>query len=216
MLVESIQNIYFEFLNVSSADLRVIISSFDMEYSEHQSLVRTVSADDDFILASRSPAPSRISNKKEQTINNELVTESKDALRVNIVESDNDDIDSDNRNQSIECDLWSPMSTDIVSLISPESDEGNEPITNNGYTELKDDQPVDDLRRTVGSFDSEEVEEEREGPPPADEREPDAESFPATFARRTVGQRPRKSRFWKKRFLALKNRGRQVTAEWVR
>lgn len=215
MLVESIQNIYFEFLNVSSADLRVIISSFDMEYSEHQSLIRTVSADEDFIFASRSPHTSRSSDKKGETSKKELATSSlKDELRVSIMKSDNDDIDSDNRYQSIECDLWSPMSTEMASLISPEGNEGNEPLTNNGYAELKDEQSVDDLRRTIGSFDGEEGNDEREGPPADErEREPDAESFPATFARRTVGRRPRKSRFWKRRLLALKNRGRQVTAE---
>ena len=207
MLVESIQKIYFELLNVSSADLKVIISSFDMEYAEPQTLARAVSNDE--VVASRLPR----SIKQNQLIFQEHDI-SKDPMRVNIVESDNDDIDSDHRNQSIECDLWSPTSEDMMSLVSPRSEEENEPVTtNNGYAELKDEQPFDDLRRTVGSFDEREEEEEREGPPPLEEREPNQESFPATFARRVVGQRPRKSRFWKKRFLALKNRGRQVTAE---
>ena len=58
------------------------------------------------------------------------------------------------------------------------------------------------------------VEDEREATPTSDEREPEqTQTFPATFTRRFVAQRPRKSRFWKKRFLALKKRGRQVTAE---
>ncbi len=206
MLVESIQKIYFELLNVSSADLKVIISSFDMEYAEPQILARAVSNDE--VATSRPPR----SMKQNQHIFQEHDI-SKDPLRVNIVESDNDDIDSDHRNQSIECDLWSPTSEDMMSLVSPRSEEENEPVTNNGYAELKDDQPIDDLRRTVGSFDEREEEEQREGPPPPEEREPNQESFPATFARRVIGQRPRKSRFWKKRFLALKNRGRQVTAE---
>ena len=40
MLIESIQSIYFELLNLSSAALKVIIDSFDMEYSGTRSLTR--------------------------------------------------------------------------------------------------------------------------------------------------------------------------------
>ena len=213
MLIESIQKIYFELLNVSSADLRIIIELFDMEYSEPQSLTRTVSNDEDKIAA-RSLPPFRPIDQKDLKIYKEYVPQTRDTLHVNIVQSDKDDIDSDNRNQSIECDLRSPTTNDMMSLVSPHSEEENAAATNNGYTELKDDQHVDDLRRTIGSFDEGDVEDERDAPPSSDEREPDhTESFPATFARRVVAQRSRRSRFWKKRFNALKNRGRQVTAE---
>ena len=201
MLIESFQSIYFELLNLSTADLKVIIDSFDMEYSETRSLTRTVSNDEEA--------------QNEPTTFQEHLAQTKDTVRVNVVESENDDIDSGNMNQSIECDLWSPTTNDMASLVSPQNEEENQPILNeNGYAELKDDEPFDDLRRMVGSFDSANVEEEREGPATSEEPELDHRaSFPATFARRVVGRRSKKSRFWKKRFLALKNRGQQVTAE---
>ena len=201
MLIESFQSIYFELLNLSTADLKVIIDSFDMEYSETRSLTRTVSNDEEA--------------QNEPPTFQEHLAQTKDTVRVNVVESENDDIDSGNMNQSIECDLWSPTTNDMASLVSPQNEEENQPILNeNGYAELKDDEPFDDLRRTVGSFDSANVEEEREGPATSEEPELDHRaSLPATFARRVVGRRSKKSRFWKKRFLALKNRGQQVTAE---
>ena len=212
MFIESIQNIYLELLNVSSANLNAIVNSFEMEFPEAKNLKRTVSNDED-VAASRSTPPFYSSYEKERNITQDRVARPRDSLRVNILQSDNDDIDSDNRNQSIECDLWSPTTNDMMSLRSQSEDENRSP-TNNGYSELRDDQPVDDLRRTIGSFDREEADDEREEPPSSDDRERDNRGFfPATFARRVVAQRPRKSRFWKKRFLALKNRGRQVTAE---
>lgn len=211
--IESIQNVYFEFLDISVVDLREIVNSFEMEYSQPLNLTRAVSNDQD-VAASRSLPPFRSSFQKERNITENHVARARDTLRVNIMQCDNNDIDDDNVNQSIECDLWSPTTNDMMSLVSPQSEEENRTVRNDGYFELEEDDFVDDLRRTVGSFDDTNVEDEREEPPSFDEDERDhAGSFPATFARRFVAQRSRKSRFWKKRFLALKNRGRQVTAE---
>ena len=211
--LESIQNVYYGFLDISAVDLREIVNSFEMQYSQPNFLTRTVS-DDQHVAASRSLPPFRSSYQKERTVTENHATRTNDTLRVNIMECDTKDIDNDNVNQSIECDLWSPTTNDMMSLVSPESEEENKAIGKDGYFELEEDDFVDDLRRTVGSFDDTDVDDEREEPPSFDEDEGDhATSFPATFARRFVAQRSRKSRFWKKRFSALKNRGRQVTAE---
>jgi hypothetical protein len=206
-LIEDIRDVYYELLSVSTVDLRAIVNSFEMEFSAPQNLFRTVSNDNEE-AAYRPPPPfhSRYLKESDHDIKDHVARHT-DSLCVNI--------DGDSRNQSIECDILSPSTNDMMSLISPESENDNVAATNNGYSKLMDDeQPVDDLRRTIGSFDDGNAEDEREGPPSTDEQEPDyTDSFPATFSRRVLPQRSKKSRFWKKRFLALKNRGRQVTAE---
>ena len=215
-VIEDVQNIYFELLNFSAADLKLVINSFEMEFDEPQFLTRTISDDQDIVVSRPVPPPLSFYEKEKNTIQGHAAS-TREMLRVNIVQCDDDDDDDDNVNQSIECDLWSPTTNDMNSLIYPQSIEENGTAVNGEYATLVDEEePVDDLRRTVGSFEHESVEDEREAAPSWDEDENGRDhtgSFPATFARRVVAQRSRKSRFWKKRFMALKNRGRQATAE---
>jgi len=215
-VVERIQNIYFELVNLSVADLKMIVNSFEIEFSEPH-IPRIEVPNDEHMVASGLILPSLPLHEKKSNINiiQDCVASTGDNLRVNIMQYDDGDVDHDNLNQSIECDLWSPTTDDMMSLISPENSESNGAGFNDGYTPLmEEDQHVDDLRRTHGSFDNESVEDEREPAPPFDEGErAHTDSFPATFARRVVSQRSRQSRFWKKRFTALKSRRRQATAE---
>jgi len=217
-VIENIQLIYFELIKLPAVDLEQIIDSFEMDSSKQRSLTRKVSTDQD-VAAFRLMPPPYSCYENELNVVQQSIPFTRDDLRINIMQCDDDDVDNDNRNQSIECDLWTPTTNDMRSLISPESMEASTTATNGGYAILVDsEEPVDDLRRTTGSFDRdslEEIEEEREAAP-LNENEDQHDhigSFPATFAPRVVAQRSRKSRFWKKGFKALKNRGRQVTAE---
>ena len=208
--IQNVQDIYLELLNISATNLRVIVNSFEAGFSERQNIKRAISHDQDVAESSLSPRLHSTYDNENRNITNNPIGRSKDKFRLNIEHSDNDDAI---RDQSIESGKWTPTTNDMASLISPHSEDDNRAVMSNGYSELIN-EPVDDLRREIGSFDNDTVEDEREAPPTSDEREPEqSQTFPATFTRRFVAQRPRKSRFWKKRFLALKKRGRQVTAE---
>ena len=210
-IIESLEKIYLEFLNIPSADLKTIVNSFEMELFEPRNYVRTVSNDED-VTTSRLPPISRYSYQNDRSITQEYISWPKHHLDVNSLRSGNDR--GDVKNQSIDRGLWSPTTNDMASLISPRSEEEDVVVRTGGYAKLVDEEPVDDLRRTIGSFDNENVEDEREEPPASDERELDhTSSFPATFDRRAVARRSRKNGFWKKKLMSLKNRGRQAAAE---
>eukprot|EP00536_Pseudo-nitzschia_multiseries_P016392 jgi/Psemu1/299253/fgenesh1_pm.1098_\ len=216
MVIKNIQCIYLDLINLPAVDLEQILDQFQMNYARQLALVRTVSRDQGNTLPLLFP-PHRNVYESDKNAIQESIPLTRNNLRVSISHCNDDDANDDNQNQSIECDLWSPTTNDMRSLISPGSTEANMPATSAGYAPLVDTSTtVDDLRRTSGSFDRESVEDERQGSPSWDENEdPDDHrgSFPATFARRVVAQSSKRNRFWKKRFLALKNRGRQATAE---
>jgi len=215
-VIDNIQFIYFELINLPMVDLEQILDSFEMDFAKQPFLNRAVSTNQNVAVPRLAPPPRMVYESEKKAVQ-EAIPFTRNNLRVNIVQCNDNNADGNNQNQSIECDLWSPTTNDMRSLISPESTETNLTATKGGYAALEDTETtVDDLRRTVGSFDHESVEDERQGAPSWDEDEDQGDhrgSFPATFGRRVVVQSSKRSRFWKKRFMALKKRGKQVTAE---
>eukprot|EP00535_Pseudo-nitzschia_heimii_P002682 CAMPEP_0197181270 /NCGR_PEP_ID=MMETSP1423-20130617/5609_1 /TAXON_ID=476441 /ORGANISM="Pseudo-nitzschia heimii, Strain UNC1101" /LENGTH=875 /DNA_ID=CAMNT_0042631495 /DNA_START=16 /DNA_END=2640 /DNA_ORIENTATION=+ len=191
-VIESIEKIYIRFLNIPSSDLKIIVNSFEMKYSEPRIFMRTISNDED-ITASRSPPTSRHSYTNDRSNIRDFSTYNMDMNNL----PNGNDTGHVGKNQSVDCGLWSPTTNDMVSLISPHSEDEDVAISADGYAKMVDEEPVDDLRRTIGSFDNGNREDEREEPPASNEREPDhTNSFPATFRRRTVSNRSSKNRFW--------------------
>jgi hypothetical protein len=216
-VIEDIKKVYLELLIVPTQDLKQIMKCFEMKFDQTSYLTRTVSDDQD-IRTSRSirrPLPSyenvkMIQKNEAESADQRQVALARGILRVNIVQCDDNEV-NDNHNQSIECDLWSPTTNDMNSLIHPQNIEESVSAMRNEYTAVVDEEEhVDDLRRTVGSFDRESDQEEREAAPLWDEDLRDNVHSATGTTRR---QRSRKGRNWKKRFLALKNRGRQKASE---
>jgi len=228
---EAIEQVYLELLGLSVSNLKEISNFFELTCADppFSSMARTVSEDPDVDCIvhrpdnnpTRNAFSSRHSEGMPQIPASEaaavLITHTRnlshEILRINVVENEANDSP-----QEVECDLWSPSSEDMNSQgYHPLTDEGNSPIE--ASTEDNDQangEPIDDLRRTVGSFDLESVQEEREGVPSWDgdeedrqEREPFNNPFRANMGRRNNGtrQRPlRKGRFWRPRLLSPRQR----------
>jgi len=217
-VIEDIKKIYFQLLIVPIQDLKLIINSYEMKFNQTQYLTRAVSDDQD-VRISRSihrPLPSYEIDKTAQKIeieNQRYEHPETDILRVNIVQYD-DNEDDKNQNESIECDLWSPTTNDMNSTCIEESVTA---MRNGEYTAVVDEEEhVDNSRRTVGNFDSETVQEEREAPPMGNEDLRENVHTATDDTRRVVAQQQqqsRKNRFWKRKFSVLKNRGGQRASE---
>jgi hypothetical protein len=147
--VEEIKRVYLLLLTLSVEDLKALIDSFELDLMPMQ-ITRLVSEDrcDSALLATDNsaflsqPQPFvRSSGSIAQLLITQTMGLPIESLKVNFVE------DSD---EGSEMFLLSPNTEDMNSIVE------------SAHTGT-----VDDLRRTVGSFnDEEEVEEERDGPPP--------------------------------------------------
>ena len=217
-VIEDIKKVYLELLIVPTQDLKQIIKCFEMKFDQTSYLTRTVSDDQDIHISRSILRPlnsyesvKMIPKNETENADQRQVALAGENLRVNIVQCDVNGV-IDNQNQSIECDLWSPTTNDMNSLIHPQSIEESVTAMRNEYTAVveEEEEHIDDLRRTVGSFDRESDQEEREAAPSSDEDLRDNVHAATGTIRR---QRSRKGRNWKKRFLALKNRGRQKASE---
>jgi hypothetical protein len=143
---EEIKRVYLLLLTLPVEELKALIDSFELDLLPMQ-ITRPVSEDRDD-SASATDNTAFLSQpqpfvRSSGSIAQQLVTQTMglrlESLKVDVVEDDEEG----------EVFLFSPNTEDMNSI---------EQSTHTGT--------VDDLRRTVGSFDNEEVEEEREGPPP--------------------------------------------------
>lgn len=164
--VEDMKRIYVDFRDISIEDLKALIDSFELEVIPMQ-IHRMVSDDIDrpaFLppaSALSQPQPLIRSNRL-LTANNEtkkfplapsesldgiLVDEEEDEINIFSAEEDADDKidDTDQKNHNSRINMFSPSTEDMRTL-----GDGN---------------VVDDLRRTVGSFDIEDIGGVRDGPP---------------------------------------------------
>jgi hypothetical protein len=141
---EEIKRVYLQLLTLPVEDLKALIDSFELDLLPMQ-ITRPVSEDRDD-SASATDNTAFLSQpqpfvRSSGSIAQQLVTQTMglplESLKVDAVEDDEEG----------EVFLFSPNTEDMNS------------IEQSTHT-------VDDLRPTVGSFDNEEVEEEREGPPP--------------------------------------------------
>ena len=145
---EEIKSVYMQLMKLSVEDLKALIDSFELDLLPLQ-ITRLVSEDHGESAHGRTrtsllslPQPLFRSGRHISATAQQLVTQTMgipvESLKVNVVEDDEEG-----------ANLFSPSTEDMNSI---------EQSTNN---------TVDDLRRTVGSFDLENVEEVREGPPPS-------------------------------------------------
>jgi hypothetical protein len=146
--VEEIKRVYLQLLTLPVEDLKALIDSFELDLLPMQ-ITRLISEDRDDGALDTSDSSSlsqpqpfvRSSGPIAQQLTAQTMGLPLESLKVNVVEDD----------EESEIFLFSPNTEDMNSI---------EQSTHTGT--------VDDLRRTVGSFDNEEVEEveeEREGPP---------------------------------------------------
>ena len=224
---EEINQIYLEFMGLSLTDLKKIINFFELTCSDppRSVMARTVSEDPDLDGVRRPTTTTTDIYRVQDSHQVQTTGESQEILRINIVEND---VGDKEYQQEVECDLWTPNSDDMNSYHPlVDDDEENNGTNNNNNNNNDHDEPIDDLRRTVGSFDLESVQEEREGVPSWDDDDNDREGLdnePGSFRANLVGRRQaagtaaagsrrfRKGRFWRRRFLGGRN-GRQATAE---
>jgi hypothetical protein len=146
---EEIRQTYIQLVFIHAADLKALIDVFQLDLPPLQ-ISRMVSEDREDIDCHRHatslPLPPQLvrSNSPDLhetyklSLQNRLIPceESREWIRL---EDDDDDGDDDERRDN----LFSPSTADMNSI----------------------EHQVDDLRRTIGSFDMEDVEGEREGPP---------------------------------------------------
>jgi hypothetical protein len=221
---DQINQIYLEFFSLTLTDLKKIINFFELTCPDPPCSVmtRTVSEDPDIEGVPMTPPdfPVHSSDIRElyrvppnfQATEDLLVPRATN-LRINIVENESH---NDEGQQEVECNLWTPTSDDMNSYLPLRDDDLND----GRFSEPKD-EFADDLRRAVGSFDLESVQEEREGVPSwddDDDRQEDDELETRRFrpilgGRRSAAHssRPRKGRFWRRKLFGGKLR--QVTAE---
>lgn len=140
--------LYTQLLQLSENDLKSLIDSFELEMVS-LNLSRVVSEDQADMPSSQThwnierifdedkPVTSNSSQRLSHTMGISM-----DAIEFHLVEDEVDQHDSEN--------LFSPVTADMQSIVRPEVRS-----------------PAEDLRRTVGSFDScDTIEEERDASPP--------------------------------------------------
>jgi hypothetical protein len=181
---DEIKQIYLEFLQLPFFDLKTILHFFELhyEYPPLSCTARTVSEDyeekkeDSNRSHSRTsnslilpPAMKRVSSKDpDDVLVAQTATLTQDILRIQVVENSRGAA-----GQEVECDLWTPTTDDMNSYVPLDDDEGPSNFASVEDSESSDEEergPIEDLRRTVGSFDDlrrtvdlESVQEERDG-----------------------------------------------------
>lgn len=186
---DEIRQIYFEFLQLPVLDLKCILHFFEMhyEYPPLSSTARRVSEDyeeqqDNSCRSQLSsteslaflPYVKRVSSRDDS---NFLSSHQEEVLHIKIVENEPGD-----SGQEVECGLWTPNSDEMNSYV-PLNDDGPGTIATVEGNDSSDEEergPIEDLRRTVGSFDDlrrtvdlESVQEEREDTPSEDDFDED-------------------------------------------
>lgn len=235
--IEEIEQVYHEMIKLSPVDLKRIVSSFELILEEEpfSYMTRVVSEDVECQMVAAAsvnerdlpseeiPAfdPKQSSDANTSYDNNEnhhILSHpnkaSHELARTNIIDQEEEKLNKrDSDRQSLTVVDLNGQSDPRSSSTRERAEE--EPQSDGG------EQPIDDLRRTVGSFDLESVQEEREGTPSWDDDE--RVEVVATVndtvpIRRMRGitqpndSRFRKGRFWKRRFLAPIH-GRHASAE---
>lgn len=240
--LQELRSIYLKFHQIAVGDLKHVIDSFELipvhEPSSHSKLSMATAPSMAKRLDSKdkkdaaAPISSNMISPPLSEPQNDDLTSAEDgsmptdnvALRVNVMQDDQ---------QNCEVEVWTPntddMNTEHDRHIHFNSNGGYEPLVDEMDGNEADEGPVDDLRRTVGSFGQESVQEERD-PAPAQEEEDNGrrEGFGVALnflgdAERPTGAFPtlrrpvRRDRGpWKRRFFPRLGGGRdrrQATAE---
>jgi hypothetical protein len=229
---DEIKQIYLDFLHLPVSDLKDIAHLFELTYTflPFSTTTRTVSEDleedrvdprhvEETVEFHHAALPAPMSSASDPETSEVPFTQSKlsqEILRVNVIENDCVGI-----NETVECDLWTPRTEDMNSLRTylPLTDEGHSTIESIGEGDNERHEALaDDLRRAVGSFDHESIQENREDVPSWDESDAN-EHESVNEPLRTNGVRrngntqrvSRKTRgFWRGRILG--SRQRRVTS----
>lgn len=229
-VVDEIKRIYLMMLNLSMADLKRIVSSFDLIQEEppYSYMTRTVSEDLDIdnlastaeergsfhSFGSKEPYDMAADSKNNaESLVSQTRNLSDDLARIDVIDREEE------RQDTFDSTRLSPASIDLNGR-NAASSTTRERSDKDENKQDQADQPFDDLRRGVGSFDLASVQEERDAASSMDEDERDDVETPVNetirtrFGRRTLENafRNRKGRFWKRRFLSPKQ-GRHASAE---